>query len=71
MRPTGKAVAAKGKKKAKKGKKKTKQHPRIVNRKAHYDYFILETAEAREVHHFALLLAMVPVSSILIWLLPS
>jgi len=39
-------MAAKRKKKAKKTKKKSKQHPRIVNRKAHYDYFILERVEA-------------------------
>ncbi len=39
-------MTAKRKKKAKKTKKKSKQHPRIVNRKAHYDYFILERAEA-------------------------
>ncbi len=39
-------MAAKGKKKAKKGKKKSGHLPRIVNRKARYDYFVLEYVEA-------------------------
>ena len=39
-------MAAKGKKKATKGKKQAKQNPRIVNRKARYDYFVLEYVEA-------------------------
>ena len=36
-------MAAKAKKKS---KKKARHHPRIVNRKAHHDYFVLETLEA-------------------------
>ena len=39
-------MAAKAKKKSKDGKKKARHLPRIVNRKAHYDYFILDEAEA-------------------------
>lgn len=46
MCPTGEDMAAKRKKKTKKSKKKPKHRPRIVNRRARFDYFILETAEA-------------------------
>ena len=39
-------MAAKGKKKATKSEKKARHDPRILNRKARYDYFVLEHVEA-------------------------
>lgn len=46
MCPAGEDMAAQGKKQSKTANKKPKHDPRIVNRKARHNYYVLETIEA-------------------------